>query len=87
MFNHEMFSLRDMRFLLCSRDLDVLRVQRIMGFVYLNYTQMNEVGKSDPTGKMTKFENNPYRQKLFVPLALYFPPNSVIFANFVCCAF
>ena len=27
-----MFSLRDLRFVLCSRDLDVLRAQRIMGF-------------------------------------------------------
>ena len=26
-----MFSLRDLRFVLCSRDLDVLRAQRIMG--------------------------------------------------------
>ena len=30
-----MFSLRDLRFVLCSRDLDILRVQRIMGFVIL----------------------------------------------------
>ena len=29
-----MFSLRYLRFLLCSRDLDVLRAQRIMGFSY-----------------------------------------------------
>ena len=28
-----MFSLRDLRFTLCSRDLDVLRAQRIMGFI------------------------------------------------------
>ena len=27
-----MFSLRDLRFVLCSLDLDVLRLQRIMGF-------------------------------------------------------
>ena len=27
-----MFSLRDLRFVLCSRDLDVLRLQRTMGF-------------------------------------------------------
>ena len=27
-----MFSLRDLRFVLCSRDLDVLRAQRIIGF-------------------------------------------------------
>ena len=29
-----MFSLRDLRFVLCSRDLNVLRAQRIMGFVF-----------------------------------------------------
>ena len=28
-----MFSLRDLRFVLCSRDLDVLRAQRIIGFL------------------------------------------------------
>ena len=30
-----MFSLRDLHFLLCSRDLDVLRTQRIIGFLIL----------------------------------------------------
>ena len=30
-----MFSLRDLRFVLCSRDLDVLRPQRIIGFFML----------------------------------------------------
>ena len=30
-----MFSLRDLRFALCSRDLDVLRAQRIIGFFIL----------------------------------------------------
>ena len=30
-----MFSLRDLHFVLCSRDLDVLRAQRIMGFFIL----------------------------------------------------
>ena len=30
-----MFSLRDLRFVLCSRDLDVLRAQRIIGFFIL----------------------------------------------------
>ena len=42
-----MFSLRDLRFLLRSRDLDVLRAQRIIGFFYLNYPQINKAGKSD----------------------------------------
>ena len=28
-----MFSLRDLRFVLCSRDLNVVRAQRIMGFL------------------------------------------------------
>ena len=40
-----MFSLLDLRFVLCSRDLDVLRAQRIMG-CYLNYPEINEVGRS-----------------------------------------
>ena len=40
-----MFSLLDLRFVLCSRsDLDVLRVQRSMGFFY--YPQINKVRKS-----------------------------------------
>ena len=30
-----MFSLRALRFMLCSRDLDVLRAQRIMSFLIL----------------------------------------------------
>ena len=30
-----MFSLRDLRFVFCSRDLDVLRAQMIMGFFIL----------------------------------------------------
>ena len=42
-----MFSLRDLRFVLCSRDLDVLRTQRIIGFFNLNYPQINEVKRSD----------------------------------------
>ena len=39
-----MFSLRDLCFVFCSRDLDVLRAQRLF---YLNYPQINEAGKSD----------------------------------------
>ena len=42
-----MFSLCDLRFVLCSRDLDVLRAQRSMGFFILNYPQIKEVGKAD----------------------------------------
>ena len=42
-----MFSLLDLRFVLCSRDLHVLRAQRIIGFFNLNYPQINEVGKYD----------------------------------------
>ena len=41
-----MFSLRDTRFVLCSRDLEVLRAQRIIGFLYLDYPQINEVVKA-----------------------------------------
>ena len=40
-----MFSLRDLRFVLCSRDLDVLRLQRTMGF--FNDPQINGVVKFD----------------------------------------
>ena len=47
-----MFSLRDLRFVLCSRDLDVLRAQRIMGFFYLKYPQISEVGNSDHVAMM-----------------------------------
>ena len=32
-----MFSLRDLRFVLCSRDLDALRAQRIMGFFLITH--------------------------------------------------
>ena len=32
-----MFSLLDLRFLLCSRDLDVLRAQRIIGFFLITH--------------------------------------------------
>ena len=45
-----MFSLRDLRFVRCSRDIDVLRAQRIIGFFNLNYPQINEVPKSDHVG-------------------------------------
>ena len=41
-----MFSLRDLRFVLRSRDLDVLRAQWIIGFFNLNYPQINAIGKS-----------------------------------------
>ena len=40
-----MFSQQDLRFVLCSRDLDVLRAQRIIGFFIIN------------TQKLTKFGN------------------------------
>ena len=39
-----MFSLLDLGFVLCSSDLDVLRTQRVMGF--LSYPQINAVRKS-----------------------------------------
>ena len=39
-----MFSLRDLRFLLCSRDLDVLCAQRIIGFL-ISYPEINEAGE------------------------------------------
>ena len=41
-----MFSLRDLRFLLYSLHVDVVRAQRIMDFFNLKQ-QINEVGKSD----------------------------------------
>ena len=40
-----MFSLRDLRFVLCSLDVDILRAQTIIGFFF--YPQNNEVGKAD----------------------------------------
>ena len=42
-----MFSLRDPCVSCCSRDLDALRAQSHIRFLYLNYPQINEVGKSD----------------------------------------
>ena len=42
-----MFSLRDLHFMLCSLDLNVLHVQSIMGFLNLSYPQINKVGKSN----------------------------------------
>ena len=37
-----MFSLRDLRFVLCSLDLDVLHAQRIMGFLSLPTNQWSK---------------------------------------------
>ena len=42
--NFRMFSLLDLCFMFCSCDLNV-SVQRIMGFFYLSYPQINEVRK------------------------------------------
>ena len=47
-----MFSLHDLRFVLCSRDLDGPRAQRSMGFLNLHYPQINEVRKSDRMGNV-----------------------------------
>ena len=47
-----MFSRRDLRFVLFSLEVDILRAQRIIGFLTnLNYPQINGVGKSDHVGK------------------------------------
>ena len=40
-----MFSLRDLHFMLCSLDLNVLHAQSIMGFLNLSYPQINKVGR------------------------------------------
>ena len=42
-----MFSLRDLRFVLWSRDLDVLRAQRIMGFLILITHKSTRAEKDD----------------------------------------
>ena len=47
-----MFLLRYLCFVICSLDLDVLRAQRIIGFLCY-YPQINGVGKSD------HMDNNP----------------------------
>ena len=47
-----MFLLLDLRFVFCSRDLDVLRAQRIIGFLSY-YPQINEVAKSYHVKKST----------------------------------
>ena len=44
-----MFSLRDLRFLHCSLDLDVLRAQRIIGFLKILITHKSTVSNSDST--------------------------------------
>ena len=49
-----MFLLFDLQFVLCSRDLDVLRTQRIMAFLFLIYLQISEVRKSDNMTTQTK---------------------------------
>ena len=41
-----MFSLRDLRFVLCSVDPDVLWCAKDHGLFYLNYPQINEFGRS-----------------------------------------
>ena len=41
------YSLHDLRFMLYSLNLDVLRAQRIIGYFNLNYPQINGGGKSD----------------------------------------
>ena len=51
-----MFSLRDLRFVLCSRDLNVLRTQRIIGFKKnLNYLEINEENPISVEDFMLKF--------------------------------
>ena len=39
--------LADLGSVLCSRDLDLLRAQRIIAFLNFDYPQINEVTKSD----------------------------------------
>ena len=53
-----MFSLLDLRFVLCSRDLDALRTQRIMGFLILI------------THKSTRSENPAWRHYSISPQSL-----------------
>ena len=61
-----MFSLHDLCFVLCS--LDILRVQRIIGFFNHNYPQINEVRKSnqmDPGLQVYRISSNKHLGRLF----------------------
>ena len=49
-----MLPLRDLPFVLCSLEVDVLRAQRIIGFFYLYYPQINEVRKSDDIARKSQ---------------------------------
>ena len=51
-----MFSLRDLRFALCSLELDVQRVQRIMGFLLGPALRLAKDVRSTSLGKYTSFQ-------------------------------
>ena len=50
-----MFLLRDLRFMLCSRDLDIIRAQRIMGFFIL-ITHKSTRSENPITWSETKYK-------------------------------
>ena len=77
-----MFSLRDLRFALCSRDLDVLRAQRIIGF-YSNYPQINEVETSDQIDSKYSEANEPalYERLLYSARAPQITPSQRVNNN------
>ena len=52
MFSLRDLSLRDLRFLLCSRDFDVLRAQRIMDFFILITHKSTRSENPDSDGKI-----------------------------------
>ena len=54
-----MFSLRDLRFVLCSRDLDILRAQRIMG-VFILITHKSTRSENTITWWICLFVNHVY---------------------------
>ena len=49
-----MFSLFDLRFVLCSLDLGALTCAKDHGRFYLDYPQINEVAKSDHVNREQK---------------------------------
>ena len=67
-----MFSQRDLRFVLCSLDLDVLRAQRSMGFL-LNLTTHKSTRSENPITWMGSGKDRPGRQAAFLfPVCFYY---------------
>ena len=71
MFSLRDLSLRDLRFLLCSRDFDVLRAQRIMDFFILITHKSTRSENPDSDGKIPRMLTLRHKgiPKNFMPFA------------------